>query len=123
MTGDAPSVVRQRDIWWARLGEPVGSLAGFERPVIVLQGDRLNATRITSYFCVPLTSTTRAGAILWNMAIPAAGTGLDRDSVAQVSLALALHYSQFVERIGEISERQLRQLFDKLDLVLGRAGG
>ncbi|MDP2234535.1 MAG: type II toxin-antitoxin system PemK/MazF family toxin, partial [Actinomycetota bacterium] len=49
-------VISQGDVWWADLGEPVGSQPGFRRPVVVVQSDSFNRSRIPTVVCVPLTS-------------------------------------------------------------------
>lgn len=48
--------VAQGDVWWADLPEPTGSGPGFRRPVVVVQGNPLNRSRIATVVCVPLTS-------------------------------------------------------------------
>lgn len=116
-------LVSRRDVWWADLGEPIGSTSGFHRPVIILQSDAINVSRLATYLCVPLTGNLRTQIAPWNMLLPAKATGLDRDSVAQLTLMLAIDEEQLIERIGRINERQLAQLFAKLDLALGRGGG
>lgn len=113
-------VTRQREVWWAELPEPHGSEAGFRRPVVVVQGDRFNRSRISTIVCVPLTSQLRWADAPGNVLLPARSTGLPRDSVANVSLVLAVNRRQLVERAGVISERQIEQLFVGIDTVLGR---
>ena len=49
-------IIAQGEIWWADLGEPVGSAPGTRRPVLIVQGDPLNRSRIATVVCVPLTS-------------------------------------------------------------------
>ena len=49
-------IIAQGEIWWTDLGEPVGSAPGTRRPVLVVQGDPLNRSRIATVVCVPLTS-------------------------------------------------------------------
>jgi mRNA-degrading endonuclease toxin of MazEF toxin-antitoxin module len=44
------------EIWWADLPGPAGSAAGFRRPVVVVQGNPLNRSRLATVVCVPLTS-------------------------------------------------------------------
>ena len=119
-------LVSRRDVWWADLGEPAklkseASTSGFHRPVIILQSDAINVSRLTTYLCVPLTGNLRTQIAPWNMLLPAKATGLDKDSVAQLTLMLAIDEEQLIERVGRISERQLAQLFARLDLALGRA--
>ena len=54
-------VIAQGDIWWAELPDPVGSGPGFRRPVVVVQGDSLNRSRIATVVCVPLTMQPQVG--------------------------------------------------------------
>ena len=114
-------VIRQGEVWWARLPEPAGSEAGFRRPVVVIQSDRFNRSRITTALCVPLTSQLRWADAPGNVLLPARSTGLPRDSVANVSLLLAVNRTQLEERAGLITERELQQVFIGIDIVLGRA--
>jgi mRNA interferase MazF len=52
-------VIAQGDAWWADLRDPTGSGPGFRRPVVVVQGDGVNRSRIATVVCVPLTSDLR----------------------------------------------------------------
>ncbi|TMA67163.1 MAG: type II toxin-antitoxin system PemK/MazF family toxin, partial [Deltaproteobacteria bacterium] len=47
--------IAQGDVWWADLPRPTGSGPGFRRPVVVVQGDALNRSRIATVVCIPLT--------------------------------------------------------------------
>jgi mRNA-degrading endonuclease toxin of MazEF toxin-antitoxin module len=49
-------VISQGEIWWADLPAPTGSGPGLRRPVVVVQSDALNQSRISTAICVPLTS-------------------------------------------------------------------
>ncbi len=112
--------VRQGQIWLADLGQPVGSIAGYRRPVVILQGDRVNASLLETYLTTPLTSNLRLSRFPTNLALAASATGLPKDSIAQLPLTLAVDQSQLIERVGQVSEAQLAQLFLRLDIVLGR---
>ena len=113
-------VVRQGDIWLADLGQPIGSTAGFVRPVVVVQGDAVNASGLTTYLTVPMTANLRHAKVPTNLLLVPGATGLDREWVAQPTLLLAVADEQLLERIGALADGQLRRLFAKLDLVLGR---
>ena len=41
-------VISRGDVWWAELGDPVGSGPGYRRPVVVVQGDSLNRSAIAT---------------------------------------------------------------------------
>lgn len=113
-------LVRQGEVWWAELPEPHGSEAGLRRPVLVVQGDAFNRSRLATVVCVPLTSQLRWADAPGNVLLRARSTGLPRDSVANVSLILAVDRSQLTERTGAISEIELQQVFNGIDVVLGK---
>ena len=102
------------------MGEPTGSAPGYRRPVIVVQGDALNRSLIATVVCVPLTSTLKWADAPGNVLLTASATGLDRDSVANVSLIVALDKSQLTERMGRVPERKLELVLTGIDVVLGR---
>lgn len=113
-------VIAQGEVWWADLGEPVGSEPGFRRPVLVLQGDSLNRSRIATAVCVPLTSNLKWGEAPGNVVLKAKSTGLPKDSVANLSQIVALHKTTLIERAGRVGKQQLQLVFAGLDIVLGR---
>lgn len=113
-------VIAQGDISWADLGDPVGSAPGYRRPVLVVQCDALNASRLATAVCVPLTSQLKWAEAPGNVRLSASETGLDRDSVANVSAVVALDKDQLTERTGKISRRKLDLVFAGIDVVLGR---
>ena len=113
-------VISQGDVWWADLGEPVGSEPGFRRPVIIVQGDSFNRSALRTVVAVPLTSNLRWAAAPGNVRLSARATGLPRDSVANVSQLVALDRSILIERVGRLSSSKLELVLAGIDTVLGR---
>lgn len=113
-------VVAQGDLWWADLGDPIGSAPGYRRPVVVVQCDAINQSRIATVVCVPLTSNLKWAGAPGNVTLSARSSGLDKDSVANVSLVVALDKDQLTERIGKLSRRQLEAILGGIDVILGR---
>jgi mRNA interferase MazF len=113
-------VIAQGENWWADLPEPTGSGPGFRRPVVVVQGDALNRSRIATVVCVPLTSNIKWADAPGNVAVTARTTGLPKDSVANVSQIVTVDRSLLTERVGTVPCSKLEQLFAGTDLVLGR---
>ena len=113
-------VILQGEVWWADLPAPTGSEAGFRRPLVVVQGDRFNRSRLATIVSVPLTSQLRWADAPGNVLLRSRSTGLPRDSVANVSLILPVNRTQFDERAGVLSELELQQIFIGIDRVLGR---
>ena len=113
-------VISQGEVWWADLPPPVGSGPGFRRPVVVVQGDALNRSRIATVVCVPLTSNLRWADAPGNVPLSARLTGLPRDSVANVSQVLTLDRGLLTERVGKLPRAKVELLFAGIDIVLGR---
>jgi mRNA interferase MazF len=113
-------VVAQGDVCWADLAEPVGSGPGFRRPVLVVQGDAFNRSRVATVVCVPLTSNLKWAEAPCNVELPARSTGLSKDSIANVSQIVTLDRDVITERVGRVSKKQLELVFAGLDLVMGR---
>jgi mRNA interferase MazF len=113
-------VIAQGEVWWADLPDPSGSGPGFRRPVVVVQGDALNRSRIATVLCVPLTSNLRWANAPGNVALPPRSTGLPKESVANVSQMVTLDKEFFTECVGKISSAKLRLIFSGIDVVLGR---
>ena len=113
-------VIGQGEVWWADLPEPTGSGPGFRRPVVVVQGDALNRSRIATVVCVPLTSNLRWGTAPGNVLLPARLTGLSKDSVANVSQIITLDKHLLRERAGKLPHAKLKLVFSGIDVVLGR---
>ena len=113
-------VIAQGEVWWADLGEPVGSAPGFRRPVVVVQCDAVNRSRIATVVCIPLTSNLHWAAAPGNVLLRSRATGLPKDSVANVSLIVALDKTQLIERTGRLPKSKLQAVLAGIDVVLGR---
>ncbi len=113
-------MIAQGDICWADLPDPVGSGPGFRRPVLVVQGNSFNRSRIATVVCVPLTSNLKWAEAPGNVLLPARSSGLSKDSVANVSQIITLDRDLLTQKVGSISRKQLDLVFSGLDIVLGR---
>lgn len=113
-------VIEQSEVWWADLDEPTGSEPGYRRPVVVVQCDAINRSRIGTVICVPLTSNLKWAEAPGNVLMPKAETGLPKDSVANVSLIVALDKQVLTDRVRKIPRRRLDLVLAGIDIVLGR---
>ena len=112
--------IAQGETWWADLPEPTGSGPGFRRPVLVVQGDHLNRSRIATVVCVPLTSNLIWADAPGDVLLSSALTGLPKDSVANASQIVALDRECLTERVGRLPRRKLGLVMSAIDVVLGR---
>lgn len=113
-------VVAQGEVWWADLGEPVGSEPGCRRPVVVVQGDPFNRSRIATVVCVPLTSNLGWADLPGNVRLPKRATRLGKESVANVSKIVTLDRSVLRKRVGKVPRMKLQAILDGVDVVLGK---
>ena len=112
-------VIERGQIWWADLGEPAGSKPGVRRPVLVVQSDAFNRSRIRTVIGLVLTSNLRLVDAPGNVLVPAKASGLPKDSVANVSQVLTIDKDFLVELAGRIKGRLLSDVDSGLRLVLG----
>jgi mRNA interferase MazF len=112
--------VSQGEIWWADLGDPVGSGPGLRRPVVIVQGDSFNRSRIATVVVVPLTTNLRWSEAPGNVRLAARRTGLPKDSVANVSQIVAIDRSVLRDRAGTLGRADLTLILSGIDVVLGR---
>ena len=113
-------VISQAEIWWADMPAPIGSGPGFRHPVLIVQGDALNRSRVATVVCVPLTSNLKWADAPGNVFLAAEATGLPKDSVANVSQVVSLDKRLLTEQVGKISRTKLGTVLAGIDVMLGR---
>jgi len=113
-------VISQGEVWWADLPDPEGSGPGFRRPVVVIQCDALNRSRISTVVCVPLTSNLKWSLAPGNVRLSARLTGLPKDSVANVSQNVTVDKLFLTGRVGKLPSPKLDLLLTGVGVVLGK---
>ena len=113
-------VISQGEVWWADLPAPAGSGPGLRLPVIVVQCDALNRSRIAKTACIPVTSNLKWGVAPGNVRLSARLTGLSKDSVANVSQIVTVDKHFLTERVGKLPRLKLEFVLSGIDVVLGR---
>jgi mRNA interferase MazF len=112
-------VVERGQIWWADLDAPEGSEPGFRRPVLVMQADAFNRSRIQTVIAVALTSNLRLVDAPGNVLVSAKASGLPKDSVANVSQVVTLDKAYLADLAGRLRGPLLADVETGLRLVLG----
>ena len=113
-------VISQGEIWWADLPEPAGSSPGFRRPIVVVQCDALNRSKIATVVCVPLTSNLKWELAPGNVSLSARLTGLPKESVANVSQVLTVDKEFLTERVGKLPASKLALVLTGIGVILGQ---
>jgi mRNA interferase MazF len=109
--------VTRGEIWWADLPEPRGSEPGYRRPVLVLQANSFNQSRIRTVIVAVLTRNLRLAEAPGNVLLPASTTGLPRDSVVNISQLLTLDRSFLTDEVGKLQGKLMAQVDGGLRLV------
>jgi mRNA interferase MazF len=111
-------VISRGEIWWADLGAPTGSEPGYRRPVLVVQDDAFNRSRIDTVVVIALTSNLGLARAPGNLLLPARTSGLPKDSVVNVSQVVTLDRERLLESAGRVSGRLMAEVEMGLRLVL-----
>ena len=85
-----------------------------------MQGDALNRSRVATVVCVPLTSNLRWADAPGNVALASRLTGLQKESIANVSQLITLDRDLLTERVGKLPRAKLELIFAGIDVVFGR---
>ena len=110
--------MKRGEIWWAELRVPRGSEPGFRRPVLVVQADSFNASRIRTVVVATITSNLRLADAPGNVRLTRRQSKLPRESVVNVSQLLTLDRDYLVERARKLPAASLASVESGLRLVL-----
>ena len=106
-------MVKRGEIWWADLPEP-----GFRRPVLVVQSNAFNASRIQTVVAVSITSNLHLADAPGNVRLPSKKTGLSKESVANVSQIVTLDRRFLTEKVGKLDQSIILRVEEGIRLVL-----
>lgn len=112
-------MIERGDVWWAELDEPRGSEPGFRRPLVVVQVDAFNRSRIQTVVCVVVSSNLRLADAPGNVVLAKRDSGLPKDSVANVSQIVTVDRDMLTERASKLPPLVRERIDRGLRLVLG----
>ena len=107
------------EIWWTSLRAPSGSEPAYRRPILIVQTDSFNRSKINTVIAATITSNLRLAQAPGNVRLTKRQSGLKRDSVVNVSQVVTLNKSFLTQRVGRVPASKLRDVDDGLRLVLG----
>ena len=106
------------DIWWANLPEPAGSSPGHRRPVLIIQSDAFNRSRINTIVVAVITGNLSLAKAPGNILLSKRSSGLPKDSVVNVSQILTIDKPFLSEHVNSLSKRKMEQIDKGLRLAL-----
>ena len=111
-------VVRQGDVFWVQLSEPIGSAPGYRHPHVIVQNNLVNTTRIQTVIACALTSNLQRAQAPGNVLLRRGEAKLPKKSVVNVSQVITLDKSQLREKIGQLSSERVNEIIAGLKLLL-----
>lgn len=111
--------MKRGEIWWASLPVPSGSGPGYRRPVLVVQSNPFNQSRIATAVVAVITPNIALAEAPGNVRLGKSDTGLQKPSVVNVSQLITLDRVLLTERVNAVSATVMGRVDDGLRLVLG----
>lgn len=111
--------MKRGEIWWAALPEPTGSGPGLRRPVLVVQSNPFNESRIATVIVAVVTSNLVLAEAPGNVRLSKSESGLTKPSIVNVSQVLTIDRSLLTERVRVLSGSLVQKVNDGLRLALG----
>lgn len=110
--------MQRGEIWWASLATPQGSSPGYRRPILIVQSNEFNRSRINTVVAVVITSNLQLAAAPGNLRLPARASGLKKSSVVNVSQIITVDKTYLTERVGLLKKHHMQEVDEGLQLVL-----
>jgi mRNA interferase MazF len=104
-------VIRRGAIYWV-------DIEG-RRPVLVVQAQPYNDSRLPTVLAVALTSNTKVATMPGSVFLPAAGSGLPDDAVVNIAVLMTLDKAELEGPIGEVPVVEMSAVDASLKRVLG----
>ena len=112
-------MISRGSVCWVDLGPARGSRPAKTRPVLVVQDDTFNASRLATALVVVLTSNTELAAMPGNVFVPKSQSGLTKDSVATVTALATVDKRDLGEPVSRLPESLMHAVDEGLRLALG----
>jgi len=107
------------ELWWVDLGMPYGSEPGFKRPVLIIQNDFFNNSKINTTVIVPLTTNLLYAEAPGNIVIYKDESKLTNDSVIVLSQIKVIDKSRLIDKISKVNKAIINEVENNLMFVLG----
>ena len=112
-------MVARGQLWWADLPNPTGSEPGFTRPVLIVQAESFNRSKLATVVVTAITSNLHLADAPGNVMLPKIKSGLPKDSVVNVSQLSTIDRDSLKEPITLLDRGTVQQIDEGLALVLG----
>ena len=112
-------MIRRGEIWWADLGEPTGSEPSLRRPVLIVQDNQYNRSRMATVIVLSITGNTKLADMPGNILLGREESGLPKESVINVTQIATIDKSWLEDKVGSVSQTLMDEVDYGLGMVLG----
>ena len=110
--------MKRGEVWWASLPLPFG-----RRPVVIVQSDPFNRSRLKSVVVALITSNLALESAPGNVRLPVGEGGVRKASVVNVTQILTVDRALLIDRLGTLTTERQQRVDAGFRLVLGLTGG
>ena len=107
------------EIWWTDFGLPFGSEPGFHRPVVIIQDDAFNRSKINTVIVIPITTNMLLEDAPGNVVLEKELSKLSKDSIIVVSQLVVIDKKRLVEKVSKVNKGIMEEIEAGISLVLG----
>jgi mRNA interferase MazF len=113
-------VIARGGVYWVDLGAPRRSRPGKRRPALVIQSSSYNDSRLSTVIVAAITSNTAVAIMPGNVFLPAAASGLPRDSVVNITALATVNKAELTDQTGTLPAATMESVDRGLRRVLAR---
>ena len=110
---------RRGEVWWADFPAPRGSEPGNRRPVLVVQDDLFNRSRLRTILVAPFSTNLSRAEAPGNVYVAPSESGLPQPSVLLVTQVHTLDRQFFLEVVSQLPPVAQDEVDRGLRLALG----
>ena len=114
-----PLVIFRGELWWADLPQAIGSEPGFRHPVLIIQINRFNQSRLSTVLAVAVTDNLVLAQMPGNVLIETLTSGLEQASVVNITQVVTIDRQFLLKRIGTLPLNVLQRVEQGLRLIQG----
>jgi len=107
------------ELWWADFGIPFGSEPGYKRPVLIIQNDFFNNSKINTTIVIPLTTNLILADAPGNILITKRESKLKKDSVITISQIEVIDRKRLIEKITKLDKSIIERIENNILFILG----
>jgi mRNA interferase MazF len=110
--------IKQGDVYWAHLGFPQESEPGYHHPVVVVQNDVFNASRINTVVVYVITSNLKRAKAPGNVVLNKGEANLQKKCVVNISQVATVNKSKLKNKIGTLDSEMIQEIIDGIKLLI-----